>query len=114
MKRKALAYLRERGKSRKVTVLMVFAAGLFLLLRDVAESTDLAIIDQEYTGHDALIKNRLLQLLRAEGLRVYPDMFAFGYVGKESRAHYLALGVHQGKIKPDHRVTWKQLLKALR
>ncbi len=114
VKREALAYLRGRGKSRKVAVLIVFAAGLFLLLRDVAESVDLAIIDQEYTGYAALIKDRLLRLLRAEGLHVYPDVFAFGYVGKKSRAHYLALGVHRGKIKPDHWVTWKELLEALR
>ena len=65
VKREALAHLRERGKSRKVTVLMVFAAGLSLLLRDVAESITLAVIDREYTGYNALIKNRLLQLLGA-------------------------------------------------
>ena len=113
VKREALAYLRKRGKSRKAAVLMVFAAGLFLLLRDVAESIDLAVIDREYTGYDALIKNRLLQLLRVAGLRVYPDLFAFDYVGKKSRAHYLALGVHRGEIEPDRRVTWKELLKVL-
>ena len=114
VKREALAYLREGGKSRKVAVLTVFAAGLFFLLRDVAQSITLAVIDREYTGHDALIKNRLLQLLWAEGLRVYPDMFTFGHVGKKSRSHYLALGVHRGEIKPDHWVTRKELLKALR
>lgn len=54
-------------------MLIVFAAALFLLLRDMAESVTLAIIDQEYIGHDALIKDRLLRLLRTEGLHVYPD-----------------------------------------
>ena len=114
VKRKALAYLRDRGKSRKVAVLAVFAAGLFLLLRDAAESTTLAVIDQEYTGHDALIKDRLLQLLRTEGLRVYPDTFAFGCVGKKSKAHDLAMKVHRGKLTADHQVTLKELLEALR
>ncbi len=114
VKRKALAYLRDRGKSRKAAVLAVFAAGLFLLLRDVAESITLAVIDQEYTGHDALIKDRLLRPLRAEGLHVYPDIFAFGYVGKKSKAHDLAMKVHRGKLTPDHQVTLKELLDALR
>ena len=113
VKREALAYLREHGKSRKVSVLMVFAAGLFLLLRDVAESIALAVIDQEYIGHEALIKDRLLRRLRAEGLHVYPDMFAFGCVGKRSRAHYLALAVHRDEVKPNHRVTLEELLEAL-
>ncbi len=94
-------------------MLIVFAAALFLLLRGVVESITLAIIDQEYTGYDALIRTRLLQFLWGKGLRVYPDMFAFGYVGKKSRAHDLAMKVHRGKLAPDHRVTLKELLEAL-
>ncbi len=113
VKRKAMAYLRERGKSPKVAGLIVFTAGLFLLLRDVANSITLAIIDREYTGYDALIKNRLLQFLWAEGLRVYPDTLAFGHVGKKSKAHDLAIEVHRGKLAPDHRVTLKELLEVL-
>jgi hypothetical protein len=113
VKREAMAYLWERGKSRKVAGLIVFTAGLFLLLRDVANSITLAIIDREYTGCDALITNRLLQFLWAEGLRVSPDTLAFGYVGKKSKAHNLAVEVHRGKSVPDHRVTLRELLEIL-
>ena len=44
VKRQALAYLQKRGKSRKIAVIMVFVAGLFLLLRDV-QVFDLVFID---------------------------------------------------------------------
>jgi hypothetical protein len=114
VKREALAYLRKRGKSRKVAVIVVFAAGLFLLLQNVTRLIDLAIIDREYAGYDAVIKNRLLQFFQAGGLHIYPDTLAFGYVGKKSKAHDLAIGVHRGKLKPDHRVTLKELLDVLR
>ncbi len=114
VKRKALAYLRKHGKSRKVAVLTVFAAGLFLLLRGVAKKITLAVIDLEYAGHDALIKDILLQRLRSEGTYTFPDTFTFASVGKKSRAHYLAIAVHRGEIKPNHQVTWGEMLKALR
>lgn len=113
VKRKALAYLWERGKSRKVAVIIVFAAGLFLLLRDEVKFIDLAIIDREYTGYDALIRNRLLQFFRTAGLRVSPDVFVFGYVGKRSKAHDLAMKVHRDKHIPDCLITLKELLDVL-
>jgi hypothetical protein len=87
VKRKALTYLRKRGKSRKVAVLTVFAVGLFLLLRDVAQRITLAVIDLEYAGHDALIKDILLRHLRSEGLYTFPDTFTFGGVGKRGHEH---------------------------
>lgn len=115
-KRQALAYLRRRGKSRRISVLLVFAAGLFLLLRNSAADATLITIDQEYEGkkHEAVIKGRLLQLLYRAGWQGDSDCITFGLVEKKSRAHKQAWGVHQGKIVPDYRVTADELLSALR
>lgn len=93
--------------------MIVFAAGSFLLLQDMVDSVTLAVIDQEYTGYDALIRDRLLQFMRAAGLRVYPDMFAFSHVGKKSSARDLATRVHGDELTPDHQVTLGELLAVL-
>ena len=113
VKRQALAYLRGRGKSRKSSILLVFSAALFLLLKEIAEQITLVIIDQEYEGHEATIRGRLLQLLRGAGMQVYADIIAFGSVGRKSEAHYLAWRVHKGEISPDHQVTLNELLEVL-
>ncbi len=114
VKRQALAYLRGREKSRRSSVLLVFSAALFLLLREIAEQITLVIIiDREYEGHEATIRGRLLQLLREAGLQVHADAIAFGLVGKKSEAHYLAWRVNKGEISPDHQVTLSELLEVL-
>lgn len=113
VKRQALTYLRGREKSRKSSVLLVFSAALFLLLKDIAEQMALVIIDREYEGHEATIRGRLLQSLREAGLQVHADAIAFGSVGKKSEAHYLAWRVNKGEISPDHQVTLSELLEVL-
>ena len=113
VKRQALVYLRGREKSRKSSVLLVFSAALFLLLKEIAEQITLVIIDREYEGHEATIRGRLLQLLREADLQVRADAIAFGSVGRKSEAHYLAWRVHKGEISPDHQVTLSELLEVL-
>ena len=110
-KRQALAYLRERGKSRRISVLLVFAAGLFLLLRNIGADVTLITIDQEYEGkkHEAVIKGRLLQLLYEAGWQGDSNHIAFGLVEKKSGAHKRAWEVHRSKIAPDYRVTANEL-----
>ena len=113
VKRQALAYLRDREKSRRSSILLVFSAALFLLLKEIAEQITLVIIDREYEGHEATIRGRLLQLLREADLQVHADAIAFGSVGRKSEAHYLAWRVHKGEISPDHQVTLSELLEVL-
>ena len=57
----AIRILRARGKSRDVARVLVFAAGVYLLLADFLDSLDLVVVDTEYVGYDALIKAFLLR-----------------------------------------------------
>ena len=68
VKRLVLAHLKARGKPAPVARLMLFSAGLCLLLREVAESLMTITIDQEYPGHEADIRGMLLRFLRKIGV----------------------------------------------
>jgi hypothetical protein len=114
IKRRALAHLRRLDKSTKLAVLLIFAAALFLLLRDVADQLALVVIDEEYPGHEAMLKGRLLQLLRGTtGLWIPKEVVTFGRVGKKSGAHRRAIAISRGREEPDRRVTLDELLEAL-
>jgi len=114
VKRKALVYLRGRGWFGKRAVLPCFAAGLFLLLKDIAGHVTLIIIDQEYQGHEADIKTMLLRHMREVGLELDPEVITFERLGKKSRAHKQAWGVQRGKIAPDREVTVEEFLGVLK
>lgn len=114
VKREALVYLRSRGWFGRRAVLPCFAAGLFLLLKDIAGQVTLITIDQEYQGHEADIKTMLLRHMRKIGLELSPDVIRFERLGKKSRAHKRAWGVQRGKIAPDHEVAVDEFLDVLK
>lgn len=112
-KRQILEYLRRRGQSAKMIYLRMFAAGLFLLLCDVAERLALVIIDEEYQGHEADLRGMLLEHFRASGLEVQKDAITFDRIGNRSNAHDLAWRVRRGEIAPNYTVTLEELLGLL-
>ncbi len=109
VKRQVLDRLRQQGRERRVAVHMVFAALVALLLRETIKHAQHVIVDDEYTGHRGMIKFQTLHYLRRLGVQVAPDVIRFGFVGKNSPAHHLALRVFRGKQAPDYRVTFEDL-----
>nr|HID14794.1 hypothetical protein [Anaerolineae bacterium] len=109
VKREVLARLRRGGRSRRASVQLVFAALLALLLREAAERADVILIDVEYMGQEAAIKGQLLRFLGNLEVHVESEVLRFGFVGKKSPAHELAIAVRRGKRRPDHRVTLEEL-----
>ncbi len=114
VKREVLAVLRAKGKGAPTAQLMLFTAGLFLLLRDIAQDLVAVTIDQEYPGHEADIRGMLLRFFRERsGLQISKETIVFGQIGRRSRAHERAWRVHRGKVAPDHVVTMAELLDVL-
>ena len=109
VKRGVLIELREKGRSRRASVQLVFAALLAVLLRDIAGHADIILIDNEYTGQERAIKGQLLRFLDNLGVHAEPEVLRFGFIGKKSSAHELAIAVRRGKRQPDHRVTSEEL-----
>lgn len=115
-KRKAISTLKKRYPNREVNTLhiFVFTVLLYYLLQPYIERMALVTIDLEYPGHDALIKNRVMTLLRNAGLRVGKDQLTIGQVGKKSPAHDLAYRVYAKKKQSDREITAADVLVLIR
>jgi hypothetical protein len=111
MKQTCLRTLRQQGYEPNTIYLRLFVAGLYCLLRDHITGIDLAIIDVEYPGHGATIRRYLLNLLRRDGLDIHKDRITFGYVGKSSPAHTIALATFRREQRPDKVLTAAALLE---
>lgn len=110
VKRKCILELRKRGKSGPTLYLQLFAVGLYLLLKDHISSLDQITIDIEYMGHDAKIKEQLLNLfLRANGFMPEATL-DFRYIGKKSNAHEKAFAVFTGQIRPDRIIGFREMI----
>jgi len=80
----------------------------------VADQLTLVVIDEEYPGHEAMLRGRLLQLLRGTtGLWIPKEVVTFDRVGRKSGAHRRAIAISRGREEPDRRVRLDELLEAL-
>jgi hypothetical protein len=113
VKRAALEKLRQKHKSGAAIYLRLFAAGLYLLIKDHLRTIDRMVIDTEYTGQEANIRGMLLRLIRQAGVAYTGHQIEFYQVGKDSPAHALAWAVHRGTRKADHVVTEAELNELL-
>jgi hypothetical protein len=116
-KREAFAYLVARRKKRKSAYLMIFSASLFILLREYLtqgkDPEERIIIDVEYSGQDASIKAMFLRHAQSAGIELIASRIVFAPVGRNSRAHVLALKVQRGNIPSGYQVTVRDLMMLL-
>ena len=113
VKRVLVQKLRDRGKSRTRATIQLFAAGLFLLLKDALGRVDQIVIDVEYTGYDADIQSMLLNCIWQTDPTFEKERLIFHRIGKGSSAHRLAIDVYRGRWKADRRVSESDLLTIL-
>lgn len=93
VKNKTYKALKATGKSAEAAHLLVFAAGLFLLLKPYASRLRSIIIDCEYYGHESNIKSFLIEYFKKAGHPVDELEISFGLIGKHSSAHKKAWAV---------------------
>jgi len=113
VKRECIRALRGRWTPDATLYIRLFAAGLFLLTRELLATADRITIDVEYPGHERDIKDDLLRLCRHAGGAVDPSVIHFGHIGKKSSAHRLALETLHGKRAPDAKITARELMRLL-
>lgn len=111
VKRQCLLELRRRGQTGKSLYWLIFATGLFLLLKDHFKKLPLVIIDIEYEGQTARIKEHLINLLKRKDIPAVQNQVTFRRIGKKSLAHSIAYQVHRGTQSPDRRIKLGELLR---
>ncbi|MBX3001561.1 MAG: hypothetical protein KF893_23770 [Caldilineaceae bacterium] len=114
VKQEIFQRLRKRGKVKVIAQLLLFSAGLYLLLKDHIAQIDCVVIDREYSGHEHDIKFFLLQNFRRMGQEVASHKIRFALVGRKSAAHHKANSVHSGKDRDFTRVTLEEIIVLLK
>ncbi|MCL4390084.1 MAG: hypothetical protein M1484_03850 [Patescibacteria group bacterium] len=100
-KRKIQNSFRQAGKP-EIFVYKTFTALLYLLIKDSLNKTSCFVIDKEYWRKESLIKDFLLQVIRAAGHRSFDrEKIVFGLVGRNRNCHILAISVLRKTVKAD-------------
>jgi len=107
-KRQLQEMFRRRGKIR-LFIYRIFAALIFLLIKDELSHIKQIVIDTEYPGKEKLIERILLEYIGLHQLEA-PAIY-FQRVGNKSKVHYTAYDVFVGKKKPDKVVKLEELQK---
>ena len=113
VKRNIFQTLVNRGESREVARLMIFAGGLFLLVEDYLDQINRLVIDTEYTGKEAEIRALLLRHIWRKVPIFDPQRIMFEQVGKKSPAHKKAEAVRKKRDAEYRRISPKELFQLL-
>lgn len=109
----ALRAITNRGKPRTEAHLYVFAAGVYLLLRDYLSHLSRITIDIEYEGKEGKIKSILLEYIRKHIHDFEPATVIFHRIGRNSPADAKARAVRTGRDQSFKRVTLEEILAIL-
>lgn len=111
VKRETSRALRDKGVRPKMISIRMFAAGVFLLLKDYLDRIGTMTIDTEYPGWEPEIKGLLLAHIRRQASGFANEDVVFDQIGKGSPAHDIAWRTYRGKRAADRQVTAEELLK---
>jgi hypothetical protein len=95
----------KQKRSRKQIHIMMFASLLFLLLKEQSLRGKTIYVDDEYPAHGALIKDKVLTMLRGIGIEIDKHQIVIALVGKGSPSHEAAYEVFSGSQQPDKMIS---------
>lgn len=95
-------------------LLLLYAACLYLLLRDHIDELERAVIDDEYPGHGGTIKRHLVNLIKRHyGAKFNDAIIEVRRIGEKRPAHDVAWQTLRGKRKANKRLKPQKILKLL-
>ena len=97
----------------KVNIIRIFAACVVILLKAYNLKTTSLIIDREYPGYEAMLKNLIVDYGKKLGLTFYMEDISIQEIGKKSGAHWLAYDIFTKKKKAGRVIKLRDLLKVL-
>ena len=113
VKRAGFKALKEKGKPKSKAQIILFAAGVYLLLRDYLEQIERVKIDTEYPGKDLDIRAFLLRCIWREVPLFKSERITFGRVGKGSPSDIKAREVRGKEGLESKKITAEELLEVL-
>lgn len=108
-KRQVQEIFRRNGQIRNY-ILFTFSAILASLIKR-NNKIGQVLIDTEYMGKDAIIKNIVLEMLSGE--KIIPDIH-FGFVGKESPSDVKASRITHKKEAAKKELSLKEILRLIK
>jgi hypothetical protein len=102
-----------KGKAREVARLMVFAAGIALLLENYLAQLNRVVIDEAYEGKSGDIKAFLLRYIWRKAPDFDADNIVFRRIGKHPPADQKARKVRLKKDTRYRKITVKDLLRVV-
>ena len=84
------------------------------LFEDYLKEQELITICTEYKGKENLIKSILLSFLSKNNLNVNHRIIKFGIIGKQSKAHAVAIDVFRKYRKPNKILTKEEVTELLK
>ncbi len=112
-KREFFQELQARGIRRSFIGVKMFSAGLVLLLEPYLSEFLTIVIDVEYMGWDAEIKEHLIRRWRTRNSSIQIPQVVFRQIGKGSQAHHLGLAVFRGNQKATWTLNTQKTLRRL-
>ena len=95
--------------------LRLFAACVYLLIKDHLEEIEEIIIDKEYPGHEEEIGWIILNILKRDISRTEERLtIRFEKIGKKSLAHEIAWQTLRKERNPDKVITAREVFSTLR
>lgn len=93
-------FIKCKKSSKKNLTFRLFSFCLYLLLKNKIQKNSIILIDEEYSGHNADIKQLLLK-----NLKIKKEQITFGLVGKKDASHRVANQTFSGRLKPNEIIT---------
>lgn len=82
---------------RKIGQPKLFAAAIFILIKNDLQKINQIIIDREYTGYENLIKNFICEIAERNGKKIEKEIIHIQSIGKKSKAHELSINAYRKK-----------------
>jgi hypothetical protein len=106
-------YFRQIGKPRLFAYL-TFAAGIYLLIRNVIKNRDQLIIDREYPGYEKFISQEVKKFILKKS-RIRDISISTSQIGKNSKAHDIAWHATRYKRhRIGRKVSARELIKLIK
>jgi hypothetical protein len=102
--------LLARGVKPNMVMIRMFVGAILLALDKHLTQVSRLIIDEEYTGYEAVLKSLLTDRARTSGVRLARENIVISRIGKNSPAHHAAIRVTRRQARADLTPTVEELL----